>query len=407
MQPWLRELLRNSKLLRLPCEADLQSQLLDTATILEKIKKLKNDSMATQQTLFFHLYSKGLKLNKSRAPDIVKIVENAVDVLSISAEISVFVLRGHGSLASVQRVADNHYVIVTDPSLFDLFNLDELSFVFGHELGHVKFDHFDLKGLDLEGLHSRMVLKFFEHSRLAELSADRAGLLCCGSFEVAFAALSKLGSGTRSSLIKPNRIADAIQVNDLRDILEDKQSLLEARLSHPYSILRLEGLRILQKKLPAKSIAISTEGLEKLMHCIDSEIDELLNIITPASSTKEDWLLVLGGFMVAFSNEEFNLSERKEVAKLCSGKEFSDLASLCRNHDSPADLMEEMFISEYQAIKLSAPKKAMLVERLVAVAKADGNIDSHELKALNAICEIIEIDASFMEHLLSSTVEAS
>lgn len=35
MQPQLRELLRNSKSLRLPREADLQSQLLDTATILE------------------------------------------------------------------------------------------------------------------------------------------------------------------------------------------------------------------------------------------------------------------------------------------------------------------------------------------------------------------------------------
>ena len=41
------------------------------------------------------------------------------------------------------------------------------------------------------------------------------------------------------------------------------------------------------------------------------------------------------------------------------------------------------------------------------MAKADGNVDSHKSKALKVICEIIEIDPSFIEYLLSSTVEAS
>lgn len=97
-------------------------------------------------------------------------------------------------------------------ALVENFTNDELLFVIGHELGHVKCGHvlYQMVGRLLlpllEAIGSitmgigqlagiGLVSGFYEWLRQAEFSADRAGLLVCQDARVACTAIMKLGGG--------------------------------------------------------------------------------------------------------------------------------------------------------------------------------------------------------------------
>jgi Zn-dependent protease with chaperone function len=92
--------------------------------------------------------------------------------------------------------------IVLYSSLFQL-DRDELQFIIGHEMGHVRLGHTWLNTLvgGMSGIPSStgalllMEVAFRWWNRACEYSADRAGMLACGNPPKAISALVKLGSG--------------------------------------------------------------------------------------------------------------------------------------------------------------------------------------------------------------------
>jgi hypothetical protein len=77
-----------------------------------------------------------------------------------------------------------------------------------------------------------------------------------------------------------------------------------------------------------------------------------------------------------------------------------DSFNLCRKKNNPSGFMEEMFLGTYESVELSLPKKATFVEKLVAVARADGTITPEEEETIRYICQLINIDMRFLNHLL-------
>ncbi|HTV53585.1 MAG TPA: M48 family metallopeptidase [Terriglobia bacterium] len=108
-----------------------------------------------------------------------------------------------------------HTHLVLNSSLIESMTADEVSFVIGHELGHIKCGHslyrqlgsilldnwnnvvgqIPVPGLDL--LRIPLVLAYWEWFRRAELSCDRAGLLCLQRIDPALTALGKLAGQIR------------------------------------------------------------------------------------------------------------------------------------------------------------------------------------------------------------------
>jgi len=139
-------------------------------------------------------------------------------------------------------------VVVLYAGLFDTMDQDELLFVLGHEMGHVALGHTWLNSLvgGLAGIPSSfsagalMTLAFLWWNRACEYSADRAGLLACGSPAKAVSALLKLaaGPGTRSQ-------AELDHVYQKGDAEDDNLagSLNEVLATHPILIRRINQLR--------------------------------------------------------------------------------------------------------------------------------------------------------------------
>ena len=96
------------------------------------------------------------------------------------------------------------YTVVAYTGLLEHLDEDEAAFILGHELGHVELRHTAILTLVGQlGGHSYGVpylgmllrLLFLAWSRVAEHSADRAGLVACGDLSAAVRALLKVSVG--------------------------------------------------------------------------------------------------------------------------------------------------------------------------------------------------------------------
>jgi len=139
-------------------------------------------------------------------------------------------------------------VVVLHSTLLQVMDADELRFVLGHELGHVRLGHTWLNSLvgGMAGIpgpfltSAILAMAFLWWNRACEYSADRAGLLACGKPQKAISALIKLAAGTeartRADLEQTLRHIEAEDDHALA-------SLSEALSTHPMMVRRIEELR--------------------------------------------------------------------------------------------------------------------------------------------------------------------
>ncbi len=87
---------------------------------------------------------------------------------------------------------DEPYALVLSAQYIELFTPAELAFMVGRELGHIKAGHTRFSSiLSANGRESPIVaIAFGAWLRIIEYTADRIGLLCCGSLDVALSAIA-------------------------------------------------------------------------------------------------------------------------------------------------------------------------------------------------------------------------
>ena len=144
-------------------------------------------------------------------------------------------------------------IIVLNTGLLKIMEEEEVLFVIGHEMGHVKLRHTALKTLFESGMVSlpwylyipmylfRLLFLHGRMSRSMEYSADRAGLYACNDLEAAVRVLLKLK--TESAYLDPDMVWNALS---MRLKVEDKPGLSDdiSRLlsSHPDTADRINKL---------------------------------------------------------------------------------------------------------------------------------------------------------------------
>jgi Zn-dependent protease with chaperone function len=139
-------------------------------------------------------------------------------------------------------------IVVLHSALLQVMDKDELCFILGHELGHIRLGHTWLNSLvgGMAGIPSPflaatlLAMAFLWWNRACEFSADRAGLLACGKPHKAISALVKLAAGpsarTRTELERALRHIEAEDDHAL-------SNLGEALATHPMMIRRIEQLQ--------------------------------------------------------------------------------------------------------------------------------------------------------------------
>jgi len=186
------------------------------------------------------------RISGKTAPGLSALVQRAIRRLQ-PGEIDAFVVPSRALNAYTFGLSSPKVVVLYSP-LLKVMDEDELSFIVGHELGHVALGHTWLNSLvgGMAGIPSPfgaaaiLSMAFLWWNRTCEFSADRAGLLACEKPEKAISALVKLVAGPKA--MTAEGLAQAYRQIDAEDDTV-AGSLNEVLATHPMLIRRIEELR--------------------------------------------------------------------------------------------------------------------------------------------------------------------
>ncbi len=179
-------------------------------------------------------------------PGLAAIITESSKRLQVEP-VDVFVLHSSQLNAYTFGLTSPKAVVVYD-SLLRTMDRDEIQFVVGHELGHVKLGHTWLNSLagGMAGIPASisaaliLTLALRWWNRACEFSADRAGLLACGKPQKAVSALVKLEIGPRQ--LTPQMYQQVMAHIEAEDDswLNSAQELLA---THPMIVRRIHQLK--------------------------------------------------------------------------------------------------------------------------------------------------------------------
>lgn len=223
----------------------------------------KFNELALDRIYYVHNTASAIRCGPRQLPTLYRLQREACKVLDVpEPELYVrYDYRPNAFTAGVDRT-----FVVLHSSLLDTLTDDELLYVIGHELGHVKCGHllyrtiavilfqiFDAVGRATIGLGSLVTLgvvsAFFEWIRQSEFSCDRAGLLACQDPKVALSATMKMGAGAsrfNDELDLDEFLAQAREHTGLTGAEKAAKALLfllhKWQLSHPEVVHRARAL---------------------------------------------------------------------------------------------------------------------------------------------------------------------
>ncbi len=312
--------------LRARGDEHLFETLLNAAEVKRAIEEMAKheDKLGARR----HLLATSLRLTPEMAPDVHEHVDHCRRRLEVETPIEVYVYPDSSFNAAAVRPEGGRLFMMLSSSLLEAFEPDELRFVVGHEVGHHLFCHHDIPtGLLLRpgtSIDPGLALQLFSWQRYAEVSCDRAGLVCAGNMQSAARALFKLASGLRGGRVEV-RVDQFMQ--QMQDMADETHRLTQATANdhraqgdwfatHPFSPLRLKAA-----DLCARSRVIDEEGMS--IDELETRIAELMKLMDPSylkertpESEAMRRLLFVGGVAIAAASGTVTDEEREALEKL-------------------------------------------------------------------------------------------
>ncbi|MFW5920816.1 MAG: M48 family metallopeptidase, partial [Polyangiales bacterium] len=145
------------------------------------------------------------RVGPRQVPRIYRLVQECAEALDVPIP-AVYVVN-NPYVNAYTFGTDEDAFIVLHSALIDHFEDEELKFVIGHETGHIQNKHVvyatvlhlmtNTMGIFLRWLMPPAQVALHAWYRRAEITCDRAGLLCCGDSVAATRGFLKLASGSK------------------------------------------------------------------------------------------------------------------------------------------------------------------------------------------------------------------
>ncbi len=187
----------------------------------------------------------------------------------------------HKIQAQVLGTNDDSYIVL-NAGLIDRLSDDELVSAIGNELGHIQNNHVVYSTALFYLTHEAMmfvrwivqpaIMTLKAWSRRAEITCDRAALLCTRDVDVTVAALVKLSLGSDPAL----NIDEYLE--QLPDTRRGVGKYAELFRSHPYLPKRVEALRLFaESRFYRKFSGGETDGSLSTEE-LDSQVAEIIKV---------------------------------------------------------------------------------------------------------------------------------
>ncbi|KAM3093861.1 M48 family metallopeptidase [Phormidesmis sp. 146-12] len=218
---------------------------------------------------FVYLMGNSIEVGPRQYASVYQIFRECLRDLDIHPEPTLFV--SQAPLVNAYALGQERPCVVLNTGLLDLLSEVELRSVLAHELGHLKCGHTTLTqmgiwvSMALSGLadmtfglssliSTGLLLAFYEWSRKAELSADRAALLVMDDLRPVLQTMMKLSGGS-SKYANEVSVDEFIRQSDRYQAL-DQDGLNQAYkfmlynnvsdgifLTHPFTVERVRHLQ--------------------------------------------------------------------------------------------------------------------------------------------------------------------
>ena len=391
--------------LRSQGDSQLTKEILQDATIRQALRKLSENDMPLRVRR--HLLATAVRLTPGMSPALHDLIKACRDSLGVRIPIETYVYAAPDFNAVCIKPEEGRLFIALSSSLLDRFDLTELKFVLGHELGHYVFQHHEIPVgylLNSQSIQDpAMALKLFAWSRYAEISADRAGAVCSKDLDAVARAMFKLASGLTGTIVQPSMTELLKQLADMQ--AEDgTPGTLRAPSqdwfsTHPFSPLRLQALAF---TFESELLRPGGQSLAEL----EAKVEPLMSLMKPSYLQEDSHesetmrrVLFAGAIAVADAVAGISTEEIKAIESFFGPEAVSSSLDVKR---LKADLNSRL----KEAVTYVAPAKRVQVFRdLVLVVRSDKRVQAGEKAVLEQIAEGLEIPQSIRESLMKPQLQ--
>lgn len=253
----------------------------------EALERMKPVELAVASTVRMfkqvwkgQLLGNAVKVSDRQFPRIHNIAKRCADTLHIATP-TVYIVNDPRLNAGTYGTNDESFIMVHS-ALVDHYSDEELLTVIGHECGHIHNSHVvyltalsyltQLAGVFVGWIVEPALVALKAWSRRAEITSDRAGMLCAKDKQVAERALTKLALGSRKLYEEFNLDAFLEQYEEGKDGIG---RYMEAFASHPWLPKRVLAMRVFaESELYRKAIGLGEGGIA--MSEVDDRVAALL-----------------------------------------------------------------------------------------------------------------------------------
>jgi Zn-dependent protease with chaperone function len=224
-----------------------------------------------------------VKVGPKQFPRVHELTRHCADTLGIVSP-TVYIVNQPTLNAMTYGTNDDSFILVHS-ALVDHLKDQELLDVIGHECGHIHNNHVvylttlyflqQMSTLFTQWLVYPAMLALRAWSRRAEITSDRAGMLCCKDLEVSTRSLAKLALGSHKLYDQLN--LDAF-VEQFEEGKEGPGKIVEIFSTHPWLPKRILALRAFaESSLYRKHAELGDGGLT--MNEVDEKVHSLIKVV--------------------------------------------------------------------------------------------------------------------------------
>lgn len=223
-----------------------------------------------------------VKVGPTQFPSIHALAEHCARVLTVPTP--TIYIKNHPVPNAMTFGTDEESFIIIHSALIDHMDEAELKFIIGHETGHIQNKHVVYLtalniltqgfGLFFAWIVQPALIALRQWVRRAEITCDRAGLLCCQDLDAASRSFMKLASGSQ-------KLYPEMNLGAFLDQFEEGQQSIgrmgEAFATHPYLPKRIHALRVFaDSELYRSAAGLGAGGID--MEEVDRRTSQIIQI---------------------------------------------------------------------------------------------------------------------------------
>ena len=349
-----------------------------------------------------------LRLTRMIAPRLIDLLDAAREKLDFDEPLEMFVGQDpQVNAAAMHRIAeDEPHVLSLTSALVERMTDAELSFVLGHELGHLAHRHYRARlahaafGRNPAGESKAppLLLRRLESwDRMAEISADRAGFTAInGDLEVAVSAFFKIQSGLGPEHL---RFDIAAILEQLESLQKASRRELFAEFSHPATPIRVRALQLFGEA--------SERGLT--LEAVDEEVATIARLMDYAPSEPLDLnareFILAGGLLAAYTDGDIEMDDAGwntlvQLLLPVSADPEAEAARIKNRSEAEAMLQTSAAWLRDNA----GAERFELLRGIAHVTAADGRLSEAERAFLRRCAEMLGVPARTADEIAFETL---